>query len=72
MVAGKSAATPLLQYRVARNLSQADVAKKAGLSRITVGRIERGEEKPWPRTAQAIADALEFPVSLVFPAEASK
>jgi transcriptional regulator with XRE-family HTH domain len=30
------------RYRLSRNLRQADVAKAAGISRMTVGKLERG------------------------------
>lgn len=58
---------PLRLLRVARGLSQASLAERCGLSRATVSRLERGVEKPWPRTAQTIAAELGFARELVFP-----
>src|SRR5688572_14054620 len=51
----------LRRYRNERRWTQADLARKAGLSPDTVSRIERGE-RPRPRTAQALADAIGVPV----------
>ena len=48
----------LLRLRVDRELTQAQLAAKAGLSRAAVGRIERGEVVPKTQTLAALAVAL--------------
>jgi transcriptional regulator with XRE-family HTH domain len=45
--------------RKAKKLSQADLAKEAGVSREIVGRYERNEVSPSVDVAKKIADALE-------------
>lgn len=44
-------------------LSQSELAKKAKLSRISIGNYERGDRTPNIETAKKIADALEISVS---------
>ena len=48
----------LLRLRLDRELTQAQLAAKAGLSRAAVGRIERGEVIPKTLTLAALAVAL--------------
>jgi transcriptional regulator with XRE-family HTH domain len=45
-------------FRGERGWTQAQLARKAGLSAATVSRIERGDERPLGRTATALARAL--------------
>lgn len=45
-----------------RELTQAGLAGKAGLSRVAVGKIERGEAVPQAGTLRALAKALDVPV----------
>jgi transcriptional regulator with XRE-family HTH domain len=39
-------------------LSQAELAKKAGVSRVTVARVEALLDEPQPRTVRKLAQAL--------------
>ena len=55
--------------RKAKKISQADLAKEAGVSREIIGRYERNEVSPSVEVAKKIADALE--VSLDYLAGAS-
>lgn len=52
----------LLKLRREKNWSQADLAKAANVSRVIIGRYERGEALPSIEVAKKIADA--FKVSL--------
>lgn len=45
--------------RKAKKISQADLAKEAGVSREIIGRYERNEVSPSVDVAKKIADALE-------------
>lgn len=49
--------------RLERGWSQTQLAKKAGVSRPTVSRVELGEE-PSMRTARQLADALNLIIEL--------
>jgi Zn-dependent peptidase ImmA (M78 family)/DNA-binding XRE family transcriptional regulator len=51
-------ATNLARLRADRGLSQADLAEKSGLSRLTLGKIERGEVMPRSETLSELAKAL--------------
>ena len=46
------------QRRERLALSQAELAEKAGVSRVTITRVERGEDT-FPATARKIAQALD-------------
>lgn len=59
--------TALRILRVARDWHQAELARRAGLSREEVSRLERGRHRPQPATAQALADALGVPAEALFP-----
>ena len=48
--------------RLDRELTQDDLAAKAGLSRVALGKIERGAVIPRARTLDALAKALAVPV----------
>ncbi len=48
--------------RTDRGVYQADLADKAGISRITLSRIENGKMEPGFRTVAAIAKALGLPL----------
>ncbi len=52
----------LRRLRVARGLSQVDLAKAANLSRIAVGNIEAGGVTPRIDTVTRLADALGVPI----------
>jgi transcriptional regulator with XRE-family HTH domain len=62
--AGKLDASFGAQLRAAREacqLTQEDLAARAGLTPNTVGCLERGEHRhPYPATVRALADALDL------------
>lgn len=51
------------RLRLEKNLKQSDLAKKANISRVTLGNYERGDRTPNTDSAKQIAEALEVPVS---------
>lgn len=53
----------LREARLNRGLTQAEVAKLAGLHRTQYVRYETGQRSPRPATAKAIADVLRVPGS---------
>jgi len=53
---------PIAAWRRYRGLSQAALARKAGLSQVWIGRIERGGGYGSQRTRRKLADALEAPI----------
>ena len=55
-------AANLARLRLDRELTQDDLAAKAGLSRVALGKIERGAVIPRARTLDALAKALAVPV----------
>jgi DNA-binding XRE family transcriptional regulator len=54
----KAAKQTLKKLRTDAGLTQGGLASKVGIDESTLGRIERGRQKPSPATARAIADAL--------------
>ena len=56
----------LLDYRVNKELTQEDVAKRAGISRTTYAMIETGNRNPSVPVAQRIAITLGFDWTLFF------
>lgn len=59
----------LRQHRERAALSQQELAKAAGVSRVTVVRVENGEDT-YPATARKLASALNvMPSDLMGPAE---
>lgn len=48
-------------WRRYRGLSQAELARKAGLSQVFVSKIERGESHGTSKTRKALANALDAP-----------
>jgi len=44
--------------RERKALSQAELGEKAGLSRVTVARVEKGLDQPYPSTIRKLAEAL--------------
>ena len=62
MVDGASIAANIARLRLDRQLTQDDLAAKARLSRVALGKIERGEVIPRARTLDALAKALAVPV----------
>lgn len=51
--------------RETRSLTQAQLAKKAGVALETIRRIEKGADS-WLKTLLKIADALEVELSVLF------
>lgn len=54
--------SPLAAWRHHRGLSQAELARRAGLSQVWVGRIEAGGGYGTPKTRRKLAEALDAPV----------
>ena len=48
----------LLEVRRQRALSQRELSKLAGVSRVTIVRLEAGGEDPFPTTVRKLATAL--------------
>jgi transcriptional regulator with XRE-family HTH domain len=69
-------ATNLRRLRMARGLSQEHVAYRAGLTRFTYQKYEKGESRPGSganptlRTLLALAQTLEASLAELLPAEA--
>jgi DNA-binding XRE family transcriptional regulator len=61
--------SPLLIHRVASGLTQAELAKVAGVAPETVSNAERGRHHPRRLTARALAAALGCEVSELFPVD---
>lgn len=65
----------LQRLRLARGLSQEDVAYAAGLSRYTYQKLEKGESQPGTpanpslRNVMALAQALDVPLEALLPQE---
>jgi ribosome-binding protein aMBF1 (putative translation factor) len=53
--------TAVLAWRRFRGLSQAEVARRAGISQVWLGRIERGAGYGKPKVRAALAAALDAP-----------
>ncbi|HYH12289.1 MAG TPA: helix-turn-helix transcriptional regulator, partial [Thermomicrobiales bacterium] len=52
----------LRQQREASGLTQDELARRAGITAREIATLERGRrQRPYPRTLQALADALELP-----------
>ena len=51
----------LRKIRLAQFLSQAELARRAGLHALTILRLEAGRAKPSTRTVRALAQALGIP-----------
>ena len=54
------------RYRMAKKLSQPDLAKAAGISPAAIKNLERAVSEPRVRTVEAIADALDVPLRNLF------
>jgi transcriptional regulator with XRE-family HTH domain len=52
----------LKRLREQQALSLTDLAQKSGVNRITIHRIEKGKQKPMPRTIRKLAEALQVKV----------
>ena len=63
----------LRQLRVEQFLSQAELARRAGLHALTITRLEAGTTAPSTRTVRALADALGVqPRDLAAPLEVAE
>lgn len=62
MIAGQKSLSPLAAWRRHRELSQAALAEKAGLSQVWVGRIEAGGGYGSRETRRKLAAALSATV----------
>lgn len=58
--------SPVAFARFSRNLSQAELAKKAGIDQSDLSKIERGVANPSVRTLIKIAEALDCSLSIRF------
>lgn len=56
----------LRALRSAKEMTQRELAQKAGISRVSVARIETGEQLPRYATLLALAGALEVPAERLF------
>jgi transcriptional regulator with XRE-family HTH domain len=65
----RQGASTLTLARLARGLSQEELAERAGIARETISRLETGRARPRLATARAIVRALGYPFDLVFPEE---
>lgn len=60
----------LRRLRLERFLSQAELARSAGMHAITITRLEAGDQAPTTRTVRALAEALGVePSALASPEE---
>ncbi|MCC6346700.1 MAG: helix-turn-helix transcriptional regulator [Nitrospirales bacterium] len=60
------------EIRKAKGISQMELAERIGISYQQVQKYERGVSALSVRRLQQIADALEVPLSLFFPAEGER
>lgn len=63
MAGGESIAANVARLRLDRQLTQGELARKAGLSRVALGKIERGAVVPRAQTLADLAKALGVPVA---------
>jgi DNA-binding XRE family transcriptional regulator len=63
----RRATSPLRLFRVAAGLTQAELAERSGIARITVGALERGENSPHLATARRLAGVLGCSAEQLFP-----
>lgn len=63
MTASKKTGQIIKSARLKADLTQAELAAKAGLHANTVARIERGVEKPTFSTAKKLASVLNLKLS---------
>jgi transcriptional regulator with XRE-family HTH domain len=59
-------ANRLKEVRIQKDLTQADVARKAAINSNTYAKIERGEQAATVKMLERIADALGIELSEVF------
>jgi len=54
------------KYRIKQNLSQEELAEKAGVHRTYIGSVERGERNITINVMEKISIALEIPITDLF------
>lgn len=59
--------SPLRVYRIAAGFTQEGLAERAGITRVTISALERGEHVPQLATARALAAALDCGPDELFP-----
>lgn len=64
--------TRLREWRRRRALTQRELAEKAGISKVTVSRIETGLEEPHISTIRSLAAALNVRADQLMPPAADK
>lgn len=69
---GKIIAYNLKRLREERNLSQGQLAERAGVSKVIVSQIERGDANPTINTIWKLTGALGLPYTSLLEAEPSK
>jgi transcriptional regulator with XRE-family HTH domain len=63
----------LRRLRQEQFLSQAELAKRAGVSKLTVQRLEAGTTLPYAKTVRQLAEALSVPpADLAHPSEVAE
>jgi len=58
---------PLRVFRAIAGFSQEELGARAGINPATVGYLEKGLHPPRRKTMEALAEALNQPVALLFP-----
>jgi transcriptional regulator with XRE-family HTH domain len=53
----------LKRARIRRKLTQVELAKKVGVHKMTISRLERGDRQPSMQMLQRLAKALGVPVT---------
>jgi len=59
-------AQQLIKYRMAHNLSQEELARRAGTSHSQISRLESGQHQSSVATLEKIADALDLDLDITF------
>ena len=65
-------ARQLIAFRVEHGLSQAELARRCGVSQPAIARLERGEHEPRLATLRRVAHALDADLVLDFAFRADK
>ena len=58
--------TRLRRMRIDAGVGQAELARRMGIGRSHVCRVERGDARPWPRFRRAAAEALGIREDVLF------
>lgn len=61
----------LTALRVMAGLSQAELARRSGLSQSHISELERGDKEARPGTVKKLADALAVPLPALMVVEAA-